>query len=379
MRIINLAENTEGAAGCGFEHGLCFYIETEHHKLLMDTGQSDLFIKNAEKLGVDLTKVDTVVLSHGHYDHGGGILPFAEINPDAKIYVQASAFGEYYSLDSKGQPHYIGLAEGIRELPQIVVVGSKPDSAEKEDAQSEVDTEGSFEDGIYRIDDELSLFTGIGNEHPIPSANQRLMKKTEEDMVQDDFAHEQCLVIHEGTKSVLLSGCAHHGILNILDRYRELYGGDPDVVISGFHMMKRHGYSDADITMIIDTALELRKLRTVFYTGHCTGVEPYNAMKKLMGDKLHYVHSGDEIRIRTKLERILWKVVDREPEVDLAYREAHRADEAQQEAKAVRKQNDHAAKAANRKRSAYMKCHKFFAWATVACFVMTMVTGYKRK
>ena len=61
MRIINLAENTEGAAGCGFEHGLCFYIETEHHKLLMDTGQSDLFIKNAEKLGVDLTKVDTVV------------------------------------------------------------------------------------------------------------------------------------------------------------------------------------------------------------------------------------------------------------------------------------------------------------------------------
>ena len=181
------------------------------------------------------------------------------------------------------------------------------------------------------------------------------MKKTEEDMVQDDFSHEQCLVIHEGTKSVLLSGCAHHGILNILDRYRELYGGDPDVVISGFHMMKRHGYSDADITMIIDTALELRKLRTVFYTGHCTGVEPYNAMKKLMGDKLHYVHSGDEIRIRTKLERILWKVVDREPEVDLAY------------------------KAANRKRSAYMKCHKFFAWATVACFVMTMVTGYKRK
>ena len=359
MRIINLAENTEGAAGCGFEHGLCFYIETEHHKLLMDTGQSDLFIKNAEKLGVDLTKVDTVVLSHGHYDHGGGILPFAEINPDAKIYVQASAFGEYYSIDSKGQPHYIGLAEGIRELPQIVSIDA--------------------EDGIYRIDDELSLFTGIGNEHPIPSANQRLMKKTEEDMVQDDFAHEQCLVIHEGTKSVLLSGCAHHGILNILDRYRELYGGDPDVVISGFHMMKRHGYSDADITMIIDTALELRKLRTVFYTGHCTGVEPYNAMKKLMGDKLHYVHSGDEIRIRTKLERILWKVVDREPETGLEYREAHRADEAQQEAKAVRKRNDHAAKAANRKRSAYMKCHKFFAWATVACFVMTMVTGYKRK
>ena len=359
MRIINLVENTEGSSGCGVEHGLCFYIETDKHKLLMDTGQTDLLIGNAEKLGIDLTLVDTVVLSHGHYDHGGGIMPFAQINPTAKIYIPEAAFGEYYSVNKAGEPHYIGLAEEIKELPQVVKV--------------------TAEDGIFQIDDELSLFSGIGNEHPIPSANRRLKKKADGELVQDDFAHEQCLVIKEGVKSILLSGCAHHGILNILDRYRELYGGDPDVVISGFHMMKRHGYSDADITMIIDTALELRKLRTVFYTGHCTGVEPYNAMKKLMGDKLHYVHSGDEIRIRTKLERILWKVVDREPEVDLAYREAHRADEAQQEAKAVRKQNDHAAKAANRKRSAYMKCHKFFAWATVACFVMTMVTGYKRK
>ena len=66
MRIINLVENTEGSAGCGVEHGLCFYIETEKHKLLMDTGQTDLLIGNAERLGIDLTLVDTVVLSHGH-------------------------------------------------------------------------------------------------------------------------------------------------------------------------------------------------------------------------------------------------------------------------------------------------------------------------
>ena len=62
MRIINLVENTEGSTGCGIEHGLSFYIETEQHKLLMDTGQTDLLIKNAEKLGIDLTKVDTVIL-----------------------------------------------------------------------------------------------------------------------------------------------------------------------------------------------------------------------------------------------------------------------------------------------------------------------------
>ena len=110
-------------------------------------------------------------------------------------------------------------------------------------------------------------------------------------------------MISEGVKKVLLSGCAHHGILNIMDRYCELFGEEPDFVISGFHMMKKHNYSDEDINMIIDTALALRQYKTVFYTGHCTGVEPYNAMKKLMGNQLHYVHSGDEIRIRTGIER----------------------------------------------------------------------------
>ena len=142
MRIVNLVENTEGVSGCAVEHGLCFYIETEKHKLLMDTGASYLLLENAEKLGVDLTEVDTVVLSHGHYDHGGGILPFAKINPTAKIYVPEEAFGEYYSMNKAGEPRYIGLAKEIQELPQLVTV--------------------SAEDGIYRIDDELFLFSGIG-------------------------------------------------------------------------------------------------------------------------------------------------------------------------------------------------------------------------
>lgn len=336
MRVINLTENTPGVEGCGYEHGLCFYIETEHHRLLMDTGQTDLFARNAEQLGIDLTLVDTVVISHGHYDHGGGLLHFARINPVAKIYIRASAFRPYYSIDSSGKPHYIGLAEGIRDLPGLVVI--------------EDDLGGSAEEkepGIYRIDEELSLFSGIGMEHPIPSANDRLKVETEAGLVQDDFRHEQCLVIREGGRSVLLSGCAHHGILNILDRYRTLYGGSPDVVFSGFHMMKRHGYSGSDLLMIIDTALALKQTDTIFFTGHCTGQEPYEAMKKLMGDRLRYIHSGDKVLVMKESEK----------------KAAERA----------------AALKTEKKRSSYMKSHKFFAWATVACFLMTMWTGYKKK
>ena len=377
MRIINLVENTEGSSGCGVEHGLCFYIETEKHKLLMDTGQTDLLIGNAERLGIDLTLVDTVVLSHGHYDHGGGIMPFAQINPTAKIYVPAAAFGEYYSVNKAGEPHYIGLDAEIQELPQVVKV--------------------TAEDGIFQIDDELSLFSGIGNEHPIPSANRRLKKKADGELVQDDFAHEQCLVIKEGVKSILLSGCAHHGILNILDRYIALYGKEPDIVISGFHMMRKNGYSDEDINMIIDTALALRQYKTVFYTGHCTGLEPYNAMKKLMGSQLHYVHSGDEVRIRTGIERILWNPADYAVKLasdgtagklgPLKENVSEKTEKSvvpesgnpDQTAEAIKVSKNEPVKTVEKKRSEYMKWHKIFAWGTVACFVMTMVTGYKRK
>ena len=380
MRIINLVENTEGASGCGVEHGLCFYIETEKHKLLMDTGQTGLLLENAEILGIDLTKVDTVVLSHGHYDHGGGILPFAKINPTAKIYVPEKAFGEYYSMNKDGEPHYIGLAKEIQELPQVVKVSAKASLEAKPEAKPEASEEAKAADGIYRIDDELALFSGIGSEHVIPSTNQRLKKKTEDGFVQDDFAHEQCLVISEGVKKVLLSGCAHHGILNIMDRYCELFGEEPDFVISGFHMMKKHNYSDEDINMIIDTALALRQYKTVFYTGHCTGVEPYNAMKKLMGDQLHYVHSGDEIRIRTGIERIVWSVrekVDQSQDSEPAKNTETVKSASPSDAESIK--NSETAKSAQKKRRDYMKWHKFFAWGTVACFVMTMVTGYKRK
>lgn len=335
MRIISLTENTEGSAGCRAEHGLCFYIETDRHKVLMDTGQSDLFLCNAEKLRIDLTKVDTVVLSHGHYDHGGGLLPFAKINPNARIYVRKEAFGAFYSRGSGEEIRYIGLDPEVRSLSGLVILG------EAEDGPGE-------EEDIYRIDEELSIFSGIGNGRPVPSANDRLLAETEEGMVRDDFSHEQCLVVTEGTKSILLSGCAHHGILNVLDRFRDLYHKDPDAVFSGFHMFKRDGlYTGDDLCMIVDTALELRKTKTCFYTGHCTGTEPFEAMKKIMGNQLSYVHCGDEIC------------------------PAWHTDSAEGDQKKT--------EGTEKKRKSYMKNHKFWAWATVTCFLMTMWTGYKKK
>ena len=102
MRIVSLVDNISERSDIGSEHGLSFYIETTNHKILFDLGASALFSKNAEILGIDLELVDTVIISHGHYDHGGGLKHFMTINQKAKIYIKKEAFLDYYSIKEDG-------------------------------------------------------------------------------------------------------------------------------------------------------------------------------------------------------------------------------------------------------------------------------------
>lgn len=272
MRIINLMENTPGNKGCKYEHGLSFYIETDSHKIIMDTGATDGFFQNANALGIDLSLVDTLILSHGHYDHSGGIMSFYEINKQALIYVQKGA-GEDYYHKNEVMEKYIGIDKDILGLPTVRVI-----------------------DGDMRLDSNLNIFSKVTGRRLWPSGNRELMVKKDGEFVQDEFLHEQYLVIEGENKNILVSGCAHNGVLNILDRYKELYGSYPAAVISGFHMQKKNGYSDEDIELFRKVAQELKSLDTVFYTGHCTGELPFQVMKEIMGDSLVYVHSGDEIK-----------------------------------------------------------------------------------
>lgn len=102
MRIFTLMEDTACAPDFVCEHGLSFYIETGSSKLLFDMGQTDLFLKNAAALGADLSAVDTAFVSHGHYDHGGGLAAFLEINDHAPVYVHQKAFEPHFSHKSEG-------------------------------------------------------------------------------------------------------------------------------------------------------------------------------------------------------------------------------------------------------------------------------------
>ena len=268
MRIVTLVENSCGNENCIAEHGLSIYIETEKHKLLLDTGQTDAVVRNAEALGVDLNVVDTVILSHGHYDHSGGILPFSKLNHTAQIIMQRKAAEPHYNSE-----RYIGIDTDILKLPNVRLI-----------------------DGDMQLDDELFLFSGITGRRCYPQGNRKLSSLKDGVKTEDDFMHEQCLVITQNGKRWLLSGCAHNGILNILDKYKELFNSYPDYVITGFHMMKREGeHTEEEKTVIIQTAHELSQLDTVFYSGHCTGIPAFELMKVIMGEQLIALHSGEHI------------------------------------------------------------------------------------
>ncbi|MCR4649899.1 MAG: MBL fold metallo-hydrolase [Lachnospiraceae bacterium] len=275
MRIINLIENTEGNDKCTFAHGLSFYVETTKHKLLMDLGPSEDTINNASALGVNLEKVDTVILSHGHYDHSGGIMSFAKINDTARIYMQESAVKDYYADDGEEAEErfrYIGIDKNIIKLSQV-----------------------RFLRGDLRIDNELEIFTISNRSHELPFTNKRLLVRDKNEFIRDDFCHEHFLVIHQDDKSILMSGCAHNGILSIIDAYSDKYGKAPDMVVSGFHLIKKTDYSENEIEEIKNIAKELKKYPTRFITCHCTGLVAFDIMKDIMGDSLEYVHSGEEI------------------------------------------------------------------------------------
>lgn len=270
MKIINLVEDTKDNE-CLNEHGLSFYIETQNHALIMDSGATDMFLHNATILGVDVSAADTFILSHGHYDHSGGLISFTKMNNHADIYIRDNADDDYYHV-SVGEERYIGIDKNIMNLPQVKKVSKNT-----------------------KIDEELFLFTGInGTKYPSWS-NCELKRKVGDTFVQDDFSHEMCLVVREKNSNILLSGCAHNGVLSVLERYYELFGEYPDIVISGFHMMKKTAYTDEETDYIIQTATELMKTKSIFYTGHCTGQKAFDIMKKEMGDQLHIFHSGSKI------------------------------------------------------------------------------------
>ena len=263
MNITVLCENTALREELDAEHGLSLYVQTERHKLLFDMGQTDAFWRNAEKLGIDLKDVDIAVLSHGHYDHGGGLAYFLEHNQKAKVYINEHAFGAYYNAAEA----YIGLDSALKDNGRVVLVGDQ-----------------------LVIDEELSLYSCNDRARSHETAHYGLQVMEQDVLLPDSFLHEQYLLVREAGKQVLFSGCAHKGVLNIVRWF------SPDVFVGGFHFMKLDPET-RDREILRQAAQELLRCPTVYYTGHCTGARQYDFLKALMSERLHSISTGDALHI----------------------------------------------------------------------------------
>ena len=258
MKITALAENTS-ELGFDVEHGLSLYIECLDKKLLFDTGQTGLFAENAERLGIDLSSVDICVLSHGHYDHGGGLKRFFELNRSAKVYMSRYAFEPHYN----GADKYIGLDPSLMDHRDRIV----------------------FTEGVTSIGEGMTLYDKNDGDRLTDMGSSGLNAVICGKLAPDDFRHEHYLLIAEDGKRVLFSGCSHKGILNIVDWFR------PDVFVGGFHFMKLETGDK-----LRSYAERLDRYPADYYTCHCTGVEQYSFLKRYM-DRLSYLSTGMTIEI----------------------------------------------------------------------------------
>ena len=131
----------------------------------------------------------------------------------------------------------------------------------------------------------------------LPSTNKRLRELCGGQYVQDEFHHEQNLLLSTEGKIILFCGCAHNGILNVMETLERKFGSDslPELVIGGFHLMKRTEFSEADTAEVKEIANSLKSYKAHFATCHCTGLPVFNQMKEIMDDQLSYVYSGDEV------------------------------------------------------------------------------------
>lgn len=277
MIVKCLVENNAVSDEFKTEHGLSIYIETLCHKLVFDTGASSIFSENAVKLNVNLADVDSLVLSHGHYDHGGGIKTFISLNDKADIFLRKSAFYKHYSKQKDGSFKPIGLDEPLTENQRYI-----------------------YTDDLNRIDDELTLFSNVKGDMFSPTGNESLFALDQETMIRDDFNHEQNLVIQEAGKIILIAGCAHRGIVNIMNHMKEIGLDEPDIVIGGFHLYARSADKTESNDFVRALGAELMKTKSVFYTCHCTGIKAYNELRSIMGNRINYLATGQILETNIK-------------------------------------------------------------------------------
>ncbi|MTI79281.1 MAG: MBL fold metallo-hydrolase [Firmicutes bacterium] len=261
LKITTLTEDTSNQRGLLAEHGLSFLIEYNNHKILFDTGQGPSATANAKMLGIDFKELDFIVLSHGHYDHSGGLYSILRKSGPLDIYAHPNALEQKYKLLPPRSYRATGLPDPVQEL--------KNSGAHfKLNHETTEIIPGLFLTGeIPR----LTKYETVNPSHYV---------ERDGSYIPDPMPDDQAMVVETKNGPVIITGCAHAGVVNTLRYGAKICGTDYIyALVGGTHLY------EASTEQVDQTIEELKQLKAKkIATCHCTGFKAQMAIYQTFGD-----------------------------------------------------------------------------------------------
>ncbi len=252
MRFFVLVNDYGCENNCEKEHGLSLYIEALNKKILMDVGQSNIFLQNAEKLNIDISSIDYLVLSHGHHDHGKGLKNLE--NTGLPFYCHPECFISRFR--KRDTSFYAGIGTTQEELSKKFDVTLSKESLK-------------ISDGIYFLGEIERKNNFEAKTTPL------VLEDGKDDWIYDDSG----IAIVENNELIVVSGCAHSGICNTIEYAKKVTGANKvKAVIGGFHLKEINDATNKTIDYFKKEKIEY------IFMGHCTSPEVCDEFEKILND-----------------------------------------------------------------------------------------------
>lgn len=255
------------------EWGLSFYIEYRGRKILLDTGTTGDFVKNADALGIHLEDVEYGAISHAHYDHADGLAAFFARNSRASLFMREGTAEDCYAYEPESDSYrYIGIKEGTLE---------------------------KYKERIQYVSGDFTICPGVTLvPHKTPGLEKigeraNMCRKISGCWQADDFRHEQSAVFETEKGLVIFNSCSHGGADNIIHEVAETFPGkNIYAILGGFHL---HKSPREEILQLAGRIRETGIEKVI--TGHCTGEEGFRVLKEVLGDRLEQLYTGYEMAV----------------------------------------------------------------------------------
>ncbi len=271
-RITILCENTVGVPGLIGEHGFSALVEFDTESILMDTGSGHGLMHNARALHKDLSVVEKIIISHGHYDHTEGFRQALALTYGAEVYAHPDIFGRKIAVIGQGETRrqrFIGIPYRRAYLESLGAIFR-------------------FERGFTEVAPDVFMTGEVPRETAFEKGDPRLFVLKDDEYVPDDFSDDQSMVIKTPQGLIIVFGCAHAGMINTIWYAQKKTGQDRvRALLGGTHL----GFLSPD--QLEESVKELKKINPeTIAVSHCTGMKPAMRLMQEFGDNFIFANAG---------------------------------------------------------------------------------------